>query len=145
MDWIKDRWADLTNLGSGSWLAIAAWAALALGVVVLFYTSRQIKKNRQLKTEQIRPQVAMFMEPHAADWHVIELVARNFGKTPAYDISFTFPQPPTVAEYENATDGYADVVELKLPKQLPTLAPGCTPITAPTSSSNRCCARRSPA
>jgi hypothetical protein len=65
----------------------------------------------------------MFMEPHAADWHVIELVVRNFGKTAAYDVSFTFPHPPTVAEYENATDGYADVVELQLPRQLPTLAP----------------------
>jgi hypothetical protein len=49
---------------------------------------------------------------------------RNFGKTSAYDVSFTFPHPPTVAEYENATDGYADVVELQLPRQLPTLAPG---------------------
>ena len=66
----------------------------------------------------------MFMEPHGADWHVIELVVRNFGKTSAYDVSFTFPHPPTVAEYENATDGYADVVELQLPRQLPTLAPG---------------------
>ena len=65
--------------GSGGWLAIAAWAALALGVVVLLYTHRQVKKNRQLKTEQVRPQVAMYMEPHAADWHVIELVVRNFG------------------------------------------------------------------
>jgi hypothetical protein len=55
---------------------------------------------------------------------VIELVVRNFGKTSAYDVSFTFPHPPTVAEYENATDGYADVVELQLPRQLPTLAPG---------------------
>ena len=56
------------------------------------------------------------MEPHAADWHVIELVVRNFGQTPAYDISVSrLPNPPTVAEYENATDGYANIVELQLP------------------------------
>ncbi|HZC52257.1 MAG TPA: hypothetical protein VE441_07140, partial [Mycobacterium sp.] len=30
----------------------------------------------------------------------------------------------TVAEYENASDGYADVVELQLPRELPVLAPG---------------------
>ncbi|BBX57398.1 hypothetical protein MSHO_27430 [Mycobacterium shottsii] len=29
-----------------------------------------------------------------------------------------------MAEYENASDGYADVVELQLPRELPTLAPG---------------------
>ena len=66
----------------------------------------------------------MLMEPHVADWHVIELVVRNFGSTAAYDIRFNFPNPPTVAEYENASDGYADVVELQLPRELPTLAPG---------------------
>jgi hypothetical protein len=125
VDWIKDRWADLTNLGSGSWLAIAAWAALALGVVVLIYVSRQVTRNRQLKTEQIRPQVAMFMEPHAADWHVIELVVRNFGQTAAYDVRFEFTNPPTVAAYEDSdSDGPPDVAELDLPSELPFLAPG---------------------
>ena len=66
----------------------------------------------------------MLMEPHAADWHVIELVVRNFGQTAAYDIRFSFPNPPTVAEYENAADGYANIVELQLPRELPVLAPG---------------------
>ena len=37
MDWINDRLTDLSNLGSGDWLAIAAWAALALGIVVLVW------------------------------------------------------------------------------------------------------------
>jgi hypothetical protein len=122
---MSDRWDDLSNLGSGSWLAIAAWAAVVLGVVVLFYVHRQIKKNRQVKTEQIRPQVAMFMEPHAADWHVIELVVRNFGQTAAHDVRFEFTNPPTVAIYEDSVqDRQPDVAELDLPSELPFLAPG---------------------
>jgi hypothetical protein len=124
MEWIHARWHQVLSAGSGAWLAWAVWALLALGVFALIYIGQQNRRNRRLASEETRPHVALFMEPHAADWHVIELVVRNFGKTPAYDISFTFPQPPTVAEYENATDGYADVVELKLPQQLPTLAPG---------------------
>jgi hypothetical protein len=125
VDWIKDRWDDLANLGSGGWLAIAAWAALALGVVVLLYTHRQVKKNRQLKTAQVRPQVAMYMEPHPSDWHVIELVARNFGSTAAYDIKLDFVNPPTVAAYEHSEfDGPPDVTELDLPSELTFLAPG---------------------
>jgi hypothetical protein len=124
MEWVHDHWHRMMGAGSATWLAWAVWALLGLGVVALIYIGQQNRRNRRLASGEIRPHVAMFMEPHAADWHVIELVARNFGKTPAYDISFTFPQPPTVAEYENATDGYADVVELKLPKQLPILAPG---------------------
>jgi hypothetical protein len=124
MGWIQDSWHGVTNVGSSTWLAWAAWAAIALGVVALVFTNRQINRNRGLVADQTRPHVAMLMEPHAADWHVIELVVRNFGRTAAYDIRFSFPNPPTVAEYENAADGYADVVELQLPRELPVLAPG---------------------
>lgn len=115
---------QVTGVDSGTWLAWAAWAALGLGVVALVVTKRQIQRNRRLAAEQTRPYVAMFMEPHVADWHVIELVVRNFGRTAAYDVRFSFPNPPTVAQYENAANGYADVVELRLPQELPMLAPG---------------------
>ncbi|WP_428342324.1 hypothetical protein [Mycobacterium sp.] len=124
MDWIRDRWHEVAGAGSTTWLAWAVWALLALGVAGLIFANAQIRRNRRQASEESRPHVGMFMEPHAADWHVIELVVRNFGKTSAYDVSFTFPQPPTVAEYENATDGYADVIELQLPRHLPVLAPG---------------------
>jgi hypothetical protein len=122
--WIRDRWHDVTNAGSGTWLAVALWAAVVLGIVALVYVSRQLKRNRDLKVEQMRPHVAMFMEPHAADWHVVELVVRNFGQTAAFDIEFSFLNPPTVARYENAHDGMVDIAELRLPGELPVLAPG---------------------
>jgi len=124
MGWIQGIWHGVTEVGSSTWLALAAWVALALGVAALVFTYAQIKRNRKLAAEQARPHVAMLMEPHAADWHVIELVVRNFGRTAAHDIRFSFPTPPTVAEYENAADGYANIVELRLPTELPVLAPG---------------------
>ncbi|BBX65229.1 hypothetical protein MSAS_44030 [Mycobacterium saskatchewanense] len=124
MGWIQDSWHGVTNVGSSTWLAWAAWAAIALGIIALVFTNRQLNRHRGLTAEQARPHVAMLMEPHPADWHVIELVVRNFGRTAAYDIQFAFSNPPTVAEYENATDGYADIVELQLPRELPVLAPG---------------------
>jgi len=122
--WIRDRWHDLTHAGSGTWLTVAVWAAVVLGIIALIYVSRQLKRNRELRIEQMRPHVAMFMEPHAADWHVVELVVRNFGQTAAYDIEFSFLNPPTVAQYENAHDGMVDIAELRLPGELPVLAPG---------------------
>ncbi|HXA88710.1 MAG TPA: hypothetical protein VNW96_09080 [Mycobacterium sp.] len=124
MGWVRGGWQGVAEIGSSTWLAWAAWAALALGIVALVFTNAQIKRSRRLAAEQTRPHVAMLMEPHAADWHVIELVVRNFGQTAAYDIRFSFPAPPTVAEYENAADGYANIVELQLPRELPVLAPG---------------------
>src|ERR1700743_61237 len=124
MEWIRDRWHQVAGMGAATWLAWAVWALLSLAVVALIYANAQIRRNRRLASDEIRPHVGMFMEPHATDAHVIELVVRNFGQTPPCVYPFTFPHPPTVAEYENATDGYADVVELQLPRQLPTLAPG---------------------
>jgi hypothetical protein len=122
--WIEDRWHGLATAGSGTWLAWAAWAALALAVIALIYTHRQVRRSRRLAAERIRPHVSMFMEPHPSDWHLIELVVHNFGKTAAHDIRFSFPHPLTVADYEDARDGYSNVVELKLPSELLTLAPG---------------------
>ncbi|MFV0496366.1 hypothetical protein [Mycobacterium sp.] len=124
MGWIQARWDDITNVESSTWLAWAAWVAIALGVVTLIFTYRQLQRNRGLVTSKTRPHVAMLMEPNVTDWHIIELVVRNFGRTAAYDVGFNFPKPPTVAAYENASAGYADVVELQLPATLPTLAPG---------------------
>jgi len=125
MDWINDRLTNLSNLGAGGWLAIAAWAALVLGVVVLVWANHQLKRNRQLSTEQVRPQVSMYMEPHASDWHVIELVVRNFGQTAAHDIRLNFVNHPTVAAYEDPRlDGPPEVAELDLPSELLYLAPG---------------------
>jgi hypothetical protein len=124
MGWIQGSWHGITNVESSTWLAWAAWAAIALGIVALVFTNHQLGRSRRLTSEQHRPHVGMLMEPHAADWHVIELVVRNFGRTAAYDIRFSFADPPTVAEYENSSDGYAEVVELQLPRELPVLAPG---------------------
>jgi hypothetical protein len=124
MGWIQSGWGGVAHVGSSAWLAWAAWAAILVALLALAFTNRQIKLNRRVAAQQIRPHIGMFMEPHPADWHVIELVVRNFGQTAAYDIRFSFQNPPTVAEYENAGQGYADVVELKLPRELPVLAPG---------------------
>ena len=125
MDWIHDRWRELSAAGSTTWLTIAVWAAVVLGVAALIYARQQSRRNHELSVEQLRPQVAMFMEPNASDWHVIELVIRNFGKTAAHDIRFTFFNPPTVARYEHGyVDGRPDFAELQLPSELPFLAPG---------------------
>jgi len=72
----------------------------------------------------MQPNVAMFMEPAANDWHLVELVVKNFGRTPAYGIRFEFANPPTVGKYENSSgDRHIDIVPLNLPAEIPYLAP----------------------
>lgn len=107
------------------WTALAAWLAVAVGVAALVYAWRQYQRARRQSEELMAPNVAMFMEPAANDWHLIELVVRNFGRTPAYNIRFDFAHPPTVAKYENVYDDrYVDITPLNLPAEIPYLAPG---------------------
>ncbi|ULE33978.1 hypothetical protein [Mycobacterium sp. IDR2000157661] len=121
MDWDS----TLFGVSAGMWTALAAWLAVVVGIVALIYAWRQSRRARQQAAEMMQPNVAMFMEPAANDWHLVELVVRNFGRTPAYDIRFDFANPPTVAKYENVyDDGHVDITPLNLPAEIPYLAPG---------------------
>jgi hypothetical protein len=122
--WIEDRWHELTNAGWSISLVVGVWAAVLLGLAALIYVHRELKRNREQRSEETRPHVAIFMEPHASDWRIIELVVRNFGETAAYDVTFSWMNPPTVGQYENEHDGMVNVGELALPSTIPALAPG---------------------
>jgi hypothetical protein len=120
VDWF-DRLADISP---GAWTALAAWLAVLVGVAALLYAWRQYQRARQQTEELMQPNVAMYMEPSATDWHLIELVVRNFGRTPAYGIRFEFANPPTVGKYESAyEDRYVDIAPLNMPAEIPYLAP----------------------
>ncbi|MFV9634367.1 hypothetical protein AAHH99_11925 [Mycobacterium neumannii] len=113
------------GLSAGMWTALAAWLAVVVGIAALVYAWRQYQRGRRQSEELMAPNVAMFMEPAANDWHLIELVVKNFGRTPAYNIRFDFAHPPTVAKYENVYDDrYVDIAPLNLPAEIPYLAPG---------------------
>lgn len=104
---------------------MAAWAGLILGLCALLFAMRTLKRNRQLKADELRPHVAVFMEPHPTDWHVIELVVRNFGQTAAQGVTLDFSTPLTVGRYESSyPDQLPEVAELRLPSELTQLAPG---------------------
>jgi hypothetical protein len=123
IDWIEERGRDLADMSPGAWTALAAWVAVVVGIGALLYAWRQLQRARDDSAELLQPNVAMFMEPSATDWHLIELVVKNFGRTPAYGIRFEFANPPTVGRYETADDHYVDIVPLNLPAEIPYLAP----------------------
>jgi len=124
IDWIDNRGRDVFALSAGAWTALAAWIAVAIGIAALVYARRRIQRAEQQSADLLQPNVAMYMEPNAKDWHLIELVVKNFGRTPAYGIRFEFVNPPTVPRYEIADhDGYVDIGPLNLPAEIPFLAP----------------------
>jgi hypothetical protein len=120
VDWFR----DVTDISAGAWTALAAWLAVVAGMAALVYAWRQYQRAREQTAEALQPNVAMFMEPSASDWHLVELVVKNFGRTPAYGIRFEFANPPTVGKYESAyEDRYVEVTPLNLPAEIPYLAP----------------------
>ena len=103
---------------------MAAWLAVCVTIAALVYAWRQFQSAKHETEDISQPNVAMFMEPSATDWHLVELVVKNFGQKPAYGIKFEFATPPTVPRYESAdADNYVDIVPLKLPAEIPYLAP----------------------
>jgi hypothetical protein len=123
-EWFDDRASDIANLSAGAWTALAAWLALCVTIAALVYAWRQFQAAKRQTEDISQPSVAMFMEPSASDWHLVELVVKNFGPKPAYAIQLEFASPPTVARYESAdADNYVDIVPLQLPAEIPYLAP----------------------
>lgn len=124
IDWLQDRARDVANLSPGAWTALAAWVAVAVGIGALLYARRHFQRAKEQTSELAQPHVAMYMEPSATDWHLIELVVKNYGRTPAFGIRFDFANPPTVGRYESGyEDRYVDIVTLNLPSEIPYLAP----------------------
>jgi hypothetical protein len=121
VDWFR----NVAEISPGAWTALAAWLAVVVGIAALIYAWRQYQRAQQQTEELTQPNVAMFMEPSATDWHLIELVVKNFGRTPAFGIRFEFANPPTVGKYESAAyeDRYVDITPLNLPAEIPYLAP----------------------
>ncbi len=122
--WFDDRASDIANLSPGAWTAMAAWLAVCVTIAALVYAWRQFQSAKHETEDVSKPNVAMFMEPSASDWHLVELVVKNFGQKPAFGVQLEFASPPTVPRYESADpDNYVDIVPLKLPAEIPYLAP----------------------
>ena len=124
MDRVELRALSVTDISSSGWTALAAWVAVVVLIAALVYAWRAYQRARQQTEELMQPNVAMYMEPAANDWHLVELVVKNFGRTPAFGIRFEFAHPPTVGKYESTyEDRYVDIVPLNLPAEIPYLAP----------------------
>jgi hypothetical protein len=114
----------LSDISATGWMALAAWVAVIVLIAALVFAWRAYQRARAQAQELSQPNVSMFMEPAANDWHLVELVVRNFGQTPAYGIRFEWAHPPTVGKYENVyEERYVDIVPLNLPAEIPYLAP----------------------
>lgn len=73
--WFADNWSDL---GSVVFAAVVAWTAW-LGV----------KLNRRLADAELDPAISVYIEPDRIRWSFFDLVIRNVGRGPAWNVRFT--------------------------------------------------------
>lgn len=84
---------------------------------------QQANDAQELRREQAQPNVVVFMEPDKNHWGFCNLVVRNFGLTPAYDITLHFDPELDVASFDRLDTGER-VTQLAYPKHPFMLAPG---------------------
>ena len=120
LGWTAEEWSAFGALIAAG----GTVGTLIFAVLTVLAAFRQVKaalkqaeEARELRLQQERPYVAVFMEPSAAAL-IMDLVIRNFGTTAAFKIKVTITPHPQRA-------GQAGGVEdVWLPTMLPTLVPG---------------------
>lgn len=109
------------------WIAaVSAIATFAVALWALFYAKRQIKEASEsrkqvdaIEKKRAEPAVIAFMEP-AASQIIQELVIKNYGQTPAYDVKL-LSNPPI---QRTADADRAKAEDVDIPEIIPYLAPG---------------------
>lgn len=101
-------WAQIATVG------VAGWA--------LIYARGQVKEARETRERVAQPDVVVYIERDPQNWHYMDLVVKNFGQTPAYNVRVKLP-PLDVVPYENMATG-EQVTELWVPTNIAVLAPG---------------------
>jgi hypothetical protein len=103
------------------WSAIGTWVTALIAVVAAVFAWSQVKVARETREEQAQPNVVLYTEPNPADWQILEIVVKNFGTTPAYDIKISIT-PQLQATPNLISDG--NIVDVPVPSRIPILAPG---------------------
>lgn len=103
------------------WSAIGTWVTALIAIVAAAFAWSQVKVARETREEQAQPNVVLYTEPNPADWQILEIVVKNFGTTPAYDIKISVT-PQLQATPNLRSEG--KIVSVPVPSRIPILAPG---------------------
>ena len=105
-----------------AWAAVAQWVTAVIAGGALIYARGQVKEARETRERVAQPDVVVYIERDPHNWHYMDLVVKNFGQTPAYNVRLTLPRLEVVP-WENRVTG-EQVNELWVPKSIAVLAPG---------------------
>lgn len=118
--WIeKADWGDIPT-----WLAsIIAIAALAFAGLQLRSALEQNKTTSRQQEDAARPVVIAQIEENPDKWTFLDFCVKNYGTSPAYNVTVTFEEYPTLSPKMR---GYEFWKVRFLNQTIPVLAPGQT-------------------
>lgn len=116
-----DTFLGLTSTGWTGIYTILTAGLLLVAIVAAGYAKRQWDTAKSMAAETTRPYVTVTLEPSGASPRLIDLVVRNIGSRPAYDVELTFA-PPLVAA--RATPQFDPARAKMLTQPIALLAPG---------------------
>ena len=98
--------------------ALGTWATAVVAVAAAWFVWVQIRDARRATQEATQPNVVAMFESNPVTPQVIELAVRNFGSTPARDVTIAIEPKP------RRTMGGGGVQDVWVPSTIPFLAPG---------------------
>jgi hypothetical protein len=103
------------------WSAASAVATVVVAVAAAVFAFVQVRQGRILREEQAAPYVIVALESSAIGVHELELVIKNIGSTPAFDIVIGIDPPMVRAE---EVSGHPFMGARALSQPIKMLAPG---------------------
>ncbi|MCV7359540.1 hypothetical protein [Mycolicibacterium fluoranthenivorans] len=113
------RWLH-EHVSPEGWSALGTWATAAIALGAAAFAWSQVREARRTREEQAQPNVVLYAEPNPSTKQFLEIVVKNFGTTPAYNVK-TIVNPPIKATPNNFSKG--KLVQVIIP-EFPILAPG---------------------
>ncbi|MEZ0384787.1 hypothetical protein [Mycobacterium sp. pW045] len=110
------------SLSADAWAAIAQWVTVGIAGAAALFAYRQVGEARKTREEVAQPNVVVFPDINPTQFHYLDLVIKNFGQTPAYNITLDI-EPLEHAPYDSAITG-KKVTSLYVPPEIVVLAPG---------------------
>lgn len=102
--------------------AWAQWATAAIAGIAGWFARGQVLEARKTRERVAAPNVVTFIDHNPKNWQWFDLVVKNFGQTPAYNIRVKLPKLP-IPPYLDRNTG-ENVVHLYIPDTIAVLAPG---------------------
>jgi hypothetical protein len=104
------------------WAALAQWVTAGVALAAAIFALRQVQEARRTRERQAQPNVVVFADLNADDWHWLDVIVKNFGQTPAYNVRLRFDPWPTVTPWIHPVS-HNRITRLLIP-DLPVLVPG---------------------